>query len=515
MVSYVNSGTVFGIESYIICVETDTSNGLPTFDMVGMLNSEVREAKERVKVSLKNNGFSIPPLRITVNLSPADIRKDGTKFDLPIAISLLISLGEIEQKSTEETVFLGELGLDGELKFVKGVLPIVIEAKKQGFKRIIVPKENSFEAAAIEGIEVFGLSSLLEVVRFLSLEENERINDYPPVKIDIDELFKSHQYDYDVDFADITGQKELKRACVIAAAGFHHVLMIGPPGCGKTMAAKRMPTILPPLSYEESLEVSKIYSVSGYIKKFGSLMVKRPYNSPHHTITENALSGGGNVPKPGVISLSHRGVLFLDEAVHFDKRALEILRQPLEDRKIVISRSAGTFEYPSDFMLIAAVNPCPCGFYPDRNRCRCSENQIKNYIGKLSGPIMDRIDICVYSEAIEYDNLKNAGNNEEDSASLRKKIIIARNIQEERFKGNKIRFNSEMTIREIEKYCKLEPADEVFLEKAFRNMRLSARAYHKILRVARTIADLDGKERITKRHLAEALNYRMGNEYIQ
>ena len=514
MVSFVYSGTVYGINSYIICVETDASNGLPAFDMVGMLNSEVREAKERVKVSLKNNGFSIPPERITVNLSPANIRKGGTKFDLPIAISLLIALGEIRQSSTDGILFLGELGLDGDLRFVDGVLPVVIEAKNQGFKKVILPKVNALEGAAIEGIEVYGMENILDVIRFLTLDEDERKLDYAPEEIDIDELFKSNQYDYNVDFSEVSGQRELKRACLIAAAGFHHILMIGTPGCGKTMVAKRIPTILPPLSYEESIEVSKIYSIAGFIKEFDSLIVKRPYNSPHHTITDNALSGGGNIPKPGVISLSHRGVLFLDEAVHFDRRALEILRQPLEDRKIVISRSSGTFEYPSDFMLVAAVNPCPCGYYPDRNKCRCTETQIKNYIGKLSGPILDRIDICVQTEPLEYDNLKNKNTSEEDSASMRKKIMAARDIQNERFKGTGIRFNSEMTVKEIEKYCVIDPKDEVFLERAFKAMELSARAYHKILRVARTIADLDGSKNIQKRHLSEALNYRMNSLYL-
>lgn len=513
MVSLVNSGTVFGINSYIIGVETDVSSGLPSFEMVGMLGSEVKEAKERVKVSLKNNGFSIPPVRITVNLSPANIRKGGTKFDLPIAVSLLIALGEIKQSSVEDTLFLGELGLNGELRFVDGVLPIVIEAKKQGFKKVILPIENAREGAAIEGIDVYGMEDILDVIRYLTLDEEERKEDYIPEKIDVDSLFKMNQFDYDVDFSDISGQRELKRACLIAASGFHHLLMIGTPGCGKTMAAKRIPTILPPLSYDESIEVSKIYSVAGFIKQYGSLVVKRPYNSPHHTITENALSGGGSIPKPGVISLSHRGVLFLDEAVHFDKKALEILRQPLEDGKIVISRNSGTFEYPSDFMLVAAINPCPCGYYPDRNKCRCTDIQIKNYLGRLSGPILDRIDICVQAEPIEYDNLKSNCKSDEDSKSMREKIMAAREIQKRRFEGTNVRFNSEMSVREIEKFCKIRPEDEAFLEKAFRNLNLSARAYHKILRVSRTIADLDSSENILKRHLSEALNYRM-NEIL-
>ena len=515
MVSFVNSGTVYGINSYIIGVETDASSGLPAFEMVGMLSSEVREAKERVKVSLKNNGFSIPPLRITVNLSPANIRKGGTKFDLPIAISLLISLGEIKHSDVEGIVFLGELGLNGELRFVDGVLPVVIEAKKRGFEKVILPSANANEGAAIEGIDVYGMDNLIDVIRFLTLSEEERKDEYDSVKIDLNKLFENNQYDYNVDFSEVSGQEDLKRACIIAAAGFHHMLMIGSPGCGKTMVAKRIPTILPPLTYEESLEVSKIYSVAGRIKEFDPLIVRRPFNAPHHTITENALSGGGNIPKPGVISLSHRGVLFLDEAVHFDKRALEILRQPLEDRQIVISRSMGSFKYPSDFMLIAAINPCPCGYYPNRNKCRCSEGQIKNYIGKLSGPILDRIDICVQTEPLEYDNLKAIETHNESSSSMREKIKVARDIQSKRFKGTSIRFNSEMTVKEIRKYCVIDKKDEVFLEKAFKSFNLSARSYHKVLRVARTIADLDESENILKKHLLEALNYRIGNIYNQ
>lgn len=508
MFSFVQSGTVFGMESFIVTVETDASSGLPGFEMVGMLNSEVKEAKERVKVALKNNGYSMPPLKITINLSPANIRKSGTKFDLPIAISLLCAMGEIRQKDTENILFLGELGLDGELRFVRGVLPIVLEAKNSGFSKVILPKANAYEAASVEGIEIYGMYNLIDVIRFLSLNEEERKEEYEPTIIDIDKKFEKNQYDYEYDFSEVNGQEELKRAAMIAAAGFHHMLIVGSPGSGKTMVAKRIPTILPPLTYEESIEVSKIYSVSGFIKEYESLVVRRPFNSPHHTISEQALAGGGNIPQPGIISLSHRGVLFLDEAVHFNRSALEVLRQPMEDKKITICRSSGKFEFPSDFMLVAAINPCPCGYFPDRNKCRCTEPQIKNYLDKISGPILDRIDICVHAMKVEYSDLKDKEPGK-SSKEIRNEIIKARKIQEDRFKDCGLRFNSEMSPADIRKYCVLDEKDEKYLEKAFQKMELSARAYHKILRIARTIADLDSCVNIERRHLAEALNYRM------
>lgn len=508
MFSNVYSGTVFGMQSYIISVEADASSGLPGFEMVGLLNSEVKEAKERVKVSLKNNGFPMPPLKITINLSPANIRKSGTKFDLPIAIALLCALGEVKQKDTEGILFLGELGLDGELRFVQGVLPIVLEAKNNGFKKVVLPRANANEAASVEGMEIFGLDSLLEVIRFLSIDEEEKKNEFPAVKIDLNKLFEDSQYCYDCDFFEVNGQEELKRAAMIAAAGFHHMLIIGSPGSGKTMVAKRIPTILPPLSYEESVEVSKIYSVSGYIKEYESLIVRRPFNSPHHTISAQALAGGGSVPQPGIISLSHRGVLFLDEAVHFNRNVLEILRQPMEDKTISICRSSGKFEFPADFMLIAAINPCPCGYFPDRNKCRCTEPQIKSYLEKISGPILDRIDICVHAMRVEFSDLKESTQSK-SSKEIRAEIIKARRIQEDRFRGTSLRFNGEMSPSDIRKYCILDEKDEKYLEKAFQKMELSARAYHKVLRIARTIADMDCCEKIERRHLAEALNYRM------
>ena len=513
MVSIVNSGTVYGLNSHIIRVETDISYGLPTFDMVGMLNSEVREAKERVKVALKNNGYTMPPNRITVNLSPADIRKSGTKFDLPIAVSLLIALGDIKQESVESTLMLGELGLDGDLRFVKGVLPIAIKAKEQGIKRIVLPESNAKEAASIKGIEVYGMSSLEDVIRFLKCDGDFKENGFEKTIIDINELFESKIDEYENDFSEINGQLELKRACVVAAAGFHHMLMVGPPGCGKTMVAKRITSILPPLSYEESLDVSMVHSVAGNIKEYDSLVTKRPFIAPHHTVTEQAFAGGGKIPKPGIISLAHRGVLFLDEAVHFDRSVLEILGQPLEDKKIVICRNTGSFEYPTDFMLVAAINPCPCGYYPDKNRCRCNDAQIHKYIDKISGPILDRIDICVQTKKLEYNNLRSNEKVEQSSEDMRQRIMVARRMQEKRFKGAGLRFNSEMKVKDIEMYCGLSKKDEAFFERAFNTMNLTARSFHKILKVARTLADLEESENIERVHLAEALNYRMSDLY--
>lgn len=505
MFSYVKSGTVYGMDSFVITVETDISAGLPGFDMVGMLNSEVKESRERVKVALKNNGFILPASKITVNLSPANLRKGGTKFDLPIAISLLVAMGEIEEKEVDDTLILGELGLDGEVRFVEGVLPIVLEAKDKGIKRVIIPKYNELEAAVVEGIEVYGVEYLLDVIRLLTVRN---VDDYKTVHIDVAQYFREKGNSNQLDFSDVTGQTELKRASVIAAAGFHNMLMIGSPGSGKSLVAKRFPTILSPLSYEESLEVSKIYSISGEIKEGQSLIVSRPFIAPHHTASCQSLVGGGMVPKPGLISLSHRGVLFLDEAVHFQTSSLEALRQPIEDKYVTITRSTGKFTYPADFMLLVAVNPCPCGYYPDRNKCRCTEKQISTYLGKISGPILDRIDICAFSGQVEFEELTNADTGK-SSKEMREEVYNAQEIQKNRFKDEKISFNSEMNMKVIKEYCKLNSADEYFLESAYKKLNISARGYHKILKTARTIADLDSCNNIGKKHLAEAINYRI------
>lgn len=513
MFSTVVSGAVKGIMPYLMQVEVDTSDGLPMFNMVGFISGEVREASERVRVSLKNAGFALPPMRITVNLSPADIRKAGIAVDLPVAVGILTAIGEIDSDSLKDTLVIGELGLDGEVKAVSGILPMVAHAHSKGFKTCILPIDNAREGAVVQGMKIIGVSSLSEVVAYLKTERDERDNLIAPTVVDVNALFDNEEstenYLRGMDFSEINGQSAVKRAVEIAAAGYHHILIIGPPGSGKSMVAKRIPSIMPPLSRDEALEVSSIYSVAGMLKKGETLITRRPFMSPHHSITEAALAGGGSIPRPGIISLSHRGVMFLDEMAEFKRNTLNLLRQPLEDREVHIARSGGNFSYPADLLLVGAMNPCPCGYYPDLNKCKCSESEISKYLGRISGPILDRIDICIEAAKIDVTELNHGTQCNETSAEIRKRVMRAVSVQQKRFKNDGIRFNSEMTPSQIQKYCKLGNQEQRLMERIFMTMDLSARAYHKVLRIARTIADLDGSEKIETAHISEAACYRM------
>jgi len=504
MFSKVISAAIRGISIELINVETDISDGLPVFDMVGLLSSEVRESKERVRTSIKNSGRKIPPKRITVNLSPAAIRKEGGLYDLPIAVGVLMALQVINQTfNMEETLIVGELGLDGSVYPVCGVLPIILEGKAQGIKNFIVPKANVKEGAIIEGVRVFGVKSLEETEKILN-----GILCVKPEYKDIREVYgQSRREERQPDFSEINGQENLKRAAEIAAAGMHNMLMIGPPGSGKSMLAARIPSILPELDLEECIEITKIYSIAGLLGD-KSLITKRPFRAPHHTITEKALIGGGNRIKAGEITLAHKGVLFLDEFAEFKRDTIEALRQPVENGSITISRIYGVCQFPARFMLVAAANPCRCGYYPDRSRCSCSEHEVHKYLGRLNGPMIDRMDLCVRVSPVEAKHLI-AGKKAESSEQIRKRIACAVSLQRERFQGRKFRFNSELSVDEIQACCPLAKKEQELLFQALEAFGMSARGYYKIIRVARTIADLEGSGCIRSEHISEALGYRM------
>lgn len=503
MYSEVFSVTMAGLEAVIVNVETDAGDGLPYFEMSGYLASQVREAKDRVRVAIKNSGIELRPERIVVNISPADVRKAGTGFDLPIAVGILAANGIIDSSNLKNTVVLGELSLDGKVNGVKGVMPSVMAAAERGFTSCIIPACNSNEGSMIDGINVYGVESLRQLIDFLNGNINMQALTYQGIAV-------SGHNGYQIDFADIKGQMAAKRASMIAAAGMHNILYVGPPGSGKTMMAKRMPTIMPALESDEIMELTKIYSVAGCLND-GILMNERPFRAPHHSVTRAGLLGGGSVPRPGEITLATKGVLFLDELTEFPQAILESLRQPLEDRKIRIVRAAAEYIYPADFMLVAAMNPCKCGYYPDRTRCFCTEHDILRYMGRISQPIWDRFDLNVKVNKVEFSMLSQ---DEEDNDSqmtseqMRSFIGRARDIQKDRFRNDNIHFNSQMSSRQVKKYCGLGNREKDIMEKAYCTFNMTARGYEKVLKTARTIADMEGEENIAVSHLSEAISYR-------
>jgi magnesium chelatase family protein len=503
MLAKVNSGAVLGIDAYIVEVEADVSSGMPNYATVGLPEGAVKESKERVASAIKNSGYLYPFKRVTVNLAPADIKKEGAAFDLPIAVGILGATAQVSTSLLSGMVMLGELSLDGSLRPIRGALPITAACRDAGFKTIVLPYENAGEAGIVEGIDVLPLSNLKEAVELL--EGRLKVN---PFKVNSKELFEK-SCRYNVDYGEVKGQEHAKRALEVAAAGGHNIVMVGPPGSGKTMLAKRLPTILPKMTLEEALETTKIHSVAGLLQANAPLVATRPFRSPHHTISDAGLIGGGTHPRPGEVSLSHNGVLFLDEMPEFNKNVLEVLRQPLEDGRVTIARAAISLTYPARFMLAAAMNPCPCGYYTDPSKeCTCTPGQIAKYMSKISGPLLDRIDIHIEVPALKYKELSSELCGER-SSRIQERVDQARGTQLERYKDRKGTYcNAHLEPRDIKECCQIDSASHELLKSAITTFGLSARAYHRILKVARTIADLEGSQNIVSAHISEAIQYR-------
>jgi magnesium chelatase family protein len=502
MIAKILSGGLLGIDAYLVEVEVDISLGLPVFSTVGLAEGAVKESKDRVKSAIKNSGYDFPSQKITVNLAPADIKKEGAAFDLPIALGILTASSTIKDNRLKDYLIVGELSLDGRIKPIHGGLSLAVAARAAQLKGILIPKDNAPETAVVKDIEVLSIEHLSQAVEFLN-----GINEITPTAVDRETIFYTHS-SHQVDFSEVKGQEHAKRALEVAAAGGHNLMMVGPPGAGKTMLAKRIATILPAMSFEEALETTKIHSVMGLLETNQALVTQRPFRSPHHTISDAGLIGGGTIPKPGEISLAHNGVLFLDELPEFKKNALEVLRQPLEDGKVTISRAVTSLTFPARSMLVAAMNPCQCGFYSDtRHECTCSLPQIQRYRAKISGPLLDRIDIHVEVPPVRFHDLRTERQGD-TSEVIKKRVEKARVLQHERFKGKKIYCNAQMSSRYIKKYCEIDQTSQSLLERAMEKLGLSARAYTRILKVSRTIADLEGEAHILPHHISEAIQYR-------